>query len=145
MDALARLEALDAIRRLIAIYAQLLDSRRFDEWGRLFTEDATFLVWGRTYSGRDEIVRELGGMQPDGVQGKHALLQPVIDLEAPDRARAWTDMSVMTQPPEGIVTATIGRYHDELVVRDGRWHFAQRAIVMAGESEPDGVAPSPSR
>ena len=35
---------LEAIRRLIAIYGQLLDSKRFREWGELFTEDAVFRV-----------------------------------------------------------------------------------------------------
>ena len=119
--------------------------RRFAEWAALFTEGGRFLVWGECYEGRATIEREIGGMQPPGVPGKHALLQPVIDFEGPEHARAWTDMSVMTQPAEGIVTATIGRYHDELVRRDGTWFFEQRAIVMAGESVPEGVAPSPAR
>jgi 3-phenylpropionate/cinnamic acid dioxygenase small subunit len=142
-ERLERLEASEAIRRLIALYAQLLDSRRLEEWGALFAEDAVFRVWGRTYRGRTEIERELGGMQRPDMPGKHALLQPVIDLEGLDRARAWTDMSVLVQGPDGIATATIGRYHDELVRHDGRWRFASRAIVMAGEAEPEGVARSP--
>jgi len=140
------LEAHEAIRRLIAIYAQLLDSRRFDEWGELFSVDATFLVWGRCYRGREEIQREIAGMQSADHPGKHALLQPVIDLAGDDRARAWTDMSVMTTTDGGIEVATIGRYHDEVVrdPSDGRWRFASRTIVMAGEPLPEGVAPAPA-
>ena len=140
------MEDYEAIRRLIAIYAQLLDSRRFDEWGELFRADATFLVWGRKYRGRDEILREIAGMQPADHPGKHALLQPVMDLMGEGRALAWTDMSVMTTTDRGIEVATIGLYHDELV-RDssgGRWRFASRAIVMAGEPLPEGVAPAPA-
>ena len=35
---------LEAIRRVIAIYGQLLDSKRLAEWGELFAEDAVFRV-----------------------------------------------------------------------------------------------------
>ena len=136
----------EAVRRLVAIYAQLLDSLRFDEWGELFRVDATFLVWGRETRGREEILREIAGMQPADRPGKHALLQPVIDLVHEGRALVWTDMSVMTTTAQGIEVATIGRYHDE-VARDpsgGRWRFVSRAIVMAGEPLPEGVAPAPA-
>jgi 3-phenylpropionate/cinnamic acid dioxygenase small subunit len=140
-----RLEACEAIRRLISLYAMLLDTHRFDDWGRLFSEDGVFRVWDRRYEGRSEIQREICGMQRPGVPGKHVLLQPVIDLAGPDRARAWTDMSAMTTTDAGIVSATIGCYHDELVRIDGRWHFASRTLVMAGEAVPDDVAPAPAR
>ena len=52
---MADLESLEAIRRLTAIYAQLLDSRRIAEWGELFTRDAVYEVYGKTLRGRDEI------------------------------------------------------------------------------------------
>lgn len=136
------LETHEAIRRLIAIYAQLLDSGRLEEWGELFTPDATFEVWGKTLRGRAEIVSAIGGMQPE-LPGKHVCLQPVIDLLGPERARAWTDLSAFASSKDGISVATIGRYHDELVLQAGRWRFARRAVVMAGEAIPAGVAPSP--
>jgi uncharacterized protein (TIGR02246 family) len=137
------LEALESIRRLIAIYAQLLDSGRIAEWGELFTRDAVFQVWGKTYRGRAEIVSGIGGMQPE-IPGKHVCLAPVIDLLGSDHARAWTDLSAFATAQEGIRIATIGRYHDELVREDGRWRFARRTVVMAGEALPPETAPSPA-
>ena len=137
------LEDYEAIRRLMAIYAQLLDSKRIAEWGQLFTEDAVFSVWGQTWRGRAAIEAGIGGMQPE-LPGKHVILTPVIDLKAPDRALAWTDLSAFSSAKEGISVATIGRYHDELVKQAGRWRIARRIVVMAGESTPDGVAPSPA-
>jgi uncharacterized protein (TIGR02246 family) len=138
------LETLEAIRRLMAIYAQLLDSKRIDEWGELFTEDAVFAVWGQTWRGRAAIVAGIGGMQPD-FPGKHVILTPVIDLLGPDRARVWTDLSAFSTGKDGAISiATIGRYHDEVVKQGGRWRYAQRIVVMAGEKLPDGVAPSPA-
>jgi uncharacterized protein (TIGR02246 family) len=145
---MADLEALEAIRRLMAIYAQLLDSKRIAEWGELFAEDAVFQVWGQTWRGREAIAAGIGGMQPDS-PGKHVILTPVVDLLGPDRARAWTDLSAFSSAVdlEGRQTfsiATIGRYHDELVRQDGRWRFARRVVVMAGEPTPEGVAPAPA-
>ncbi len=133
----------EGVRRLIALYGQLLDSKRFEEWGELFTRDARFEVWGRTYRGRDEIVREIGGMQPEA-PGKHVVLQPVIDFEAADRCRAWTDLIALASSAQGVAIATIGRYHDRIVREGGRWRFAARTIVMGGEAVPEGADPSPA-
>lgn len=139
------LHALEEIRRLLAIYGQLLDSKRIDEWSELFTDDAVFAVWGQTWRGRAAIAEGIGGMQPD-TPGKHVVLAPVIDLLGPDHARAWTDLSAFASAKDGSITiATIGRYHDELVRQGGRWRFARRVVVMAGEATPEGVAPSPAR
>lgn len=137
----------EAIRRLVALYGQLLDSGRLEDWGRLFTEDAVFRVFGETYRGRQTIVGEIGGMQPEA-PGKHVVLQPVIDLDPddPDRALCWTDLCALATTDAGISIATIGRYHDRLVRDpvDARWRFAERVIVMGGEAVPDGVEPSPA-
>jgi len=136
---------LEAIRRLIALYGQLLDSKRLDDWGELFVEDAVFRVWDRTYKGRAEIQREIGGMQPER-PGKHVILQPVIDLDDKRHARAWTDLTAFsTEEDNSISIATIGRYHDRLERsdKDERWRFRQRVLVMEGEEVPGDVDPSP--
>jgi hypothetical protein len=137
----------EQIRRLVALYAQLLDSGRLADWGELFSAEGTLSVYGRTYRGRDEIVREIGGMQPGPDRPvKHLLLQPVIDLVERDRALAWTDMTVFaTGPDRQMSIATMGRYHDRLLRVDGRWRFGERVLVFAGEPLPEGVAPVPAR
>lgn len=127
----------------MAIYAQLLDSKRIAEWGQLFSEDAVFEVWGQQWRGRAAIEAGIGGMQPP-LPGKHVILTPVVDLQGPDRALAWTDLSAFATTEQGISIATIGRYHDELVREGGRWRFKRRTVVMAGEKLPEGVAPSPA-
>ncbi len=135
----------ESIRRLIALYGQLLDSKRFEDWGDLFTPNARFLVWGRIHEGREAILREIGGIQPD-IPGKHLVLQPVIDLEDARHAHCWTDLCALATIGKEIRVATIGRYHDRLVKADddGRWRFTERALVMGGEAVPDGVLPIPS-
>ena len=141
------LEDVERIRRLVALYGQLLDAGRLAEWGDLFTQDATFAVYGRTYRGRDEIVREIGAMQPPRDRPvKHLLLAPVVDLAGDGTALAWTDMTVYATGPERqIAIATMGCYHDRLVREDDLWRFRERVLVFAGQSLPPGVAPGPSR
>lgn len=133
----------EAIRRLIALYPQLLDAKRLAEWGDLFAEDAIFDVFGRTLSGRAEIVREIGAMQP-AAPLKHAVFAPIIELDGVDRARAWTDFATFASGPAGISVANFATYHDQLAKRDGRWQIAHRTIVSAGEPPPAGVGPVPS-
>ena len=138
---------LEGIRRLVALYGPLLDAGRLDEWGELFTRDAVFSVYGRTYRGREEIVREIGGMQPpSGRPVKHLLLAPVVDFAGADAALAWTDMTVYaTGEDRRISIATMGRYHDRLARDEGRWRFRERILVFAGEALPPGVLPGPGR
>ena len=134
-----------AIQRLLALYAQLLDSGRLQDWGGLFTEEAEFRVSGSVLRGRSEIVREIGGMQPD-TPVKHVALPAVIDLLDATHARSWTDFSALSTAGGTIQPAAIGRYHDELVKDpgDGRWRFGRRVIVMGGEAVPDDVEPTPA-
>jgi uncharacterized protein (TIGR02246 family) len=133
---------LEAIRRLIALYPQLLDAKRLEEWGGLFAEDAVFDVFGRRLVGRAEIVREVGAMQP-AAPLKHAVFAPIVELDAPDRARSWTDFATFAQGEAGIAIANFATYHDLLAKRDRRWRIAHRTIVSAGEKPPAHVGPVP--
>ena len=143
MDRLAKLEATEGIRRLIALYAQLLDSHRYDEWGQLFSEDAEFSVGPLTYRGRAEIQREICGMMRPEIATKHMLVQPVIEFEGPTRALAWTDMAGLATDEAGIARANLSPYHDRLVFEEECWRFAARALLIAGDELPAGVAQSP--
>lgn len=140
-------EDLERIRRLVALYGPLLDSGRLAEWGELFTRDAVFSVYGRSYRGREEIVREIGALQPPPDRPvKHLLLAPVVDLAGDGTALAWTDMTVYATGADGrVAIATMGRYHDRLVRADDLWRFRERVLVFAGEPLPEGVVPLPSR
>jgi 3-phenylpropionate/cinnamic acid dioxygenase small subunit len=135
-----------AIHRLMAVYSQLLDDGRFDEWAELFTADAVFSVWGTAYTGRDAIRDGIGGMQPEH-PGKHVAFATVVDLDG-ERARAWTDFVTLADVGPGewgrsYSVATAARYYDQLVRDGGRWRFARRDIRMAGTPQPDGAIATP--
>ena len=133
---------LEAIRRLIARYPQLLDAKRLEDWGRLFAEDAVFDVFGRRLEGRATIVREIGAMQP-ATPLKHAVFAPVIELDDVNRARAWTDFATFVQGDAAITIANFATYYDRLVKQDGHWRIAHRTIVSPGDPPPPDVGDVP--
>jgi uncharacterized protein (TIGR02246 family) len=123
------------IQRTLALYCQLCDDGRFDEWADLFTEDTRFTVLGRTHAGRDDVKAWIAKAQAPEQRGKHFLGQSVVDV-APngDTATGVTDYTFVTRTPEGGYAITsAGRYHDTLVKGDdGRWRFSSREIRFLG-------------
>jgi uncharacterized protein (TIGR02246 family) len=133
-----------AIARVIALYSQLVDSKRFDEWADLFTENARFVARGHAFEGRDTIVSTISSMMASAVT-KHLVGPPVVDVDG-DRAHAWTDLTTFTGGADGIGIATIGRYYDDFERgADGRWRLSSRVLVLTGEVAPDDVTAAPAR
>ena len=135
-----------SIRRTIALYGPLLDDRRFDEWGRLFAEDAVWAVTGSTFAGRREIVEGVSTMQPP-MKGlvRHLSLAPIVEIEEPQRALAWTEFCVMARSglDEPWDVVSVGRYCDELDQVGDLWLFRQRVGDFA-PGEPPAVRFEPT-
>ena len=132
------------IRRIIALYGQLLDDRRFDEWADLFLSDA--IVMG--YAGRDAFLKGIAGIQPP-TPTKHIACSTIIDL-AVDSAYAWTDAIALVDiggGPNGSQSYAQFplRYYDEFVRADGRWRIARRDSVLPGAPLPSGARRTPAR
>jgi 3-phenylpropionate/cinnamic acid dioxygenase small subunit len=130
-DATSRL---DGIRDVLARYCQLCDDGRFDEWARLFTDDATFSVMGETRHGPADIQAFIEAGMPPEVRGKHMCANTVIDLdESGASADAATDFVFVGRVAGKLAITQAGRYLDRLVrVGDG-WRFASREIVFLGD------------
>src|SRR4051794_21139642 len=147
-DALAELRARDAIGRLLSLYGQLLDDLRLEEWGQLFTEDAVWRLPSVTFTGRRQIVEGVGAMEPDQAGlVKHLTFPPAIDFESPTRARVWADQAALTSHSDGWLVAAAGRYHDVVVLDEGRWRFASRDADVRwppGSHALADVVPAPS-
>jgi len=133
-----QIESHEAIRRLIALYCQLCDDGRFEEWAELFTEDATFTVMGGTHTGRPALREFMLAAQPPEARGKHATFEPVIEVSG-DQARAWTDYLFVGRVGDGgrLGVTSVGRYHDHLRREHGTWRIAAREIVFMGEPTDD--------
>jgi hypothetical protein len=133
-------EAAALIARAIALYGQLADDLRFDTWGELFTEDAVLAMPGRTFEGREAIVREVRAMEsktPGLV--RRLYFTPVIEFDSATSARSWTDFMVTSRVGDDRrwEVRTVGRYSDELVESGDRWLFARRVCDYDPINKPD--------
>ena len=120
----------DAIRELMARYAQALDAGRFAEVASLFAEEG---VWTTTYGtarGRSEIAAMFERVVPkkgEGPQRKHYITNIIVTL-AGDTAQAVSDYLVVRESERGLLPVMGGTYRDAFVKRAGVWQFARKEL-----------------
>lgn len=107
-----------AIRQLIARYALSLDAGDIDECVGLFTSDAEFLVYGRSFEGHEGI----GGMFREAPRGLHLTGVSRIDVDG-DTATARSQVLFVRA---GTMQLRPALYDDELVCDGGDWLFRRR-------------------
>jgi ketosteroid isomerase-like protein len=134
----ARLLDRQAIEQLLAgDYPHALDTRNFDAYAALFTEDGELTLQGNTAKGRAAI-KEFVGALPAEPRVVHPInnLSYTIDGDTAKGGAYWQDVGLVNGAP-GILIA--GRYEDTLRKVDGAWRIATRSIVI--EFAPPGTAP----
>jgi uncharacterized protein (TIGR02246 family) len=126
-----------AIRELIAAYALALDARDIDGCVQLFTADAQFLVYGRSFDGHEGIRR----MFQDAPHGLHLTGVSRIDVRG-DTATARSQVLFVRSADLHLRPAL---YDDELVRRateGAQWCFQRRRcqfVTSRGLSDsPEG-------
>ena len=120
-----------AIRNLLAHYCVLLDLDDVEGWVGLFTPDATYLVYGRTFVGHDGLRKMMSGA-PGGL---HLGGPPAIDPIDADHARTMQNL-LFIERTTGEMRRSL--YDDELVRTPDGWRIASRRcrfIVAAGLSD----------
>ena len=126
-----------AIRELIAGYALALDAGDIDGCLKLFTDDAEFLVYGRSFAGSDGI----GKMFRDAPRGLHLTGVSRINVRD-DTATARSQVLFVRA---GDLHLRPALYDDELIRVDGHWLFQWRRcrfITSAGLADSPEVPPS---
>jgi SnoaL-like domain len=110
--------AMESIRQLKARYCRLLDTKRWDEWGELFTVDA-HLQYGPDDSdvvdGRAAIVRHVSSVL-DGAVTVHQVTMPEIEVLGAGQARATWAMFDYTESARGYTDQLAS---GEVAARDG--------------------------
>jgi uncharacterized protein (TIGR02246 family) len=119
-----------AIRDLLACYALALDTDDIDRCLDLFTVDGEFVVFGREFSGRDEI----RAMLESAPRGLHLTGVSSIDVSG-DTATARSQVLLVEA---GTMHLRPALFDDELS-RDGRrWRFRRRRCrFITGEGLAD--------
>jgi hypothetical protein len=124
-----------AIVDLLARYCLTLDADDVAGWVDLFTPDARYEVYGRSFDGHEGLLR----MIAEAPGGLHLGGPPVIEMTGPDRAKTWRNLLFVdrrTREPRSAV------YVDELRRTPAGWRIAHcrcRFIVADGLGDrPDG-------
>ncbi len=107
-----------AIRELLAGYALALDAGDVDGCLALFTPDAEFMVYGRSFVGHEGI----GKMFRDAPRGLH--LTGVSRIDARDDIATARSQVLFVRA--GDLHLRPALYDDELVHTNGRWRFRRR-------------------
>jgi uncharacterized protein (TIGR02246 family) len=133
----ARLADRQAIEQLIAgTYPNALDTRDFDAYAALYTEDGELSLQGNTVKGRAAI-KEFVAALPAEPRVIHPItnLSYAVDGDTATGGAYWQDVGLVNGSP-GVVIA--GRYEDTLRKVNGQWQIAKRSIVI--EFAPPGTA-----
>jgi len=118
----------EAITRLVAEYCHRLDDGEWDEFERLWVDDAELVIRGETTRGRDAVRRAVESTQPPERRGRHLAVNLEVDIDG-DEATGLCDFQFWVRDREGgLKLAFLGRYHDRMVRTDGGWRFARREI-----------------
>lgn len=124
-----------AITQLLARYCITLDLDDVDGWVALFTPDARYEVFGRTFEGHEGL-RKMAHVAPGGL---HLGGPPVIEMQGPDRAKTMQNLLFVER------TSDVSRYavyHDELHRTSEGWRIAKRRCQFI---VPEGLADRPAQ
>jgi uncharacterized protein (TIGR02246 family) len=126
-----------AIRAVIADYALALDAEDIQGCVQLFTSDAEFLVYGRSFAGHEGI----GKMFRDAPRGLH--LTGVSHIHVRDDTATVRSQVLFVRA--GDLHLRPALYDDELIRDGGRWRFQRRRcqfITSHGLSDSPEVTSS---
>jgi hypothetical protein len=115
----------DGIRRTIASYCRLFDSKQWYELGKIFTEDATVTSRRGTVNGRAEVIRDLKGALGEDYHGTLFTSNIVITVDG-GTARADSDFLGV----EDNKILAVGTYADILVKSGDSWLLASKKIRL---------------
>jgi hypothetical protein len=123
---------IEAIKQLKARYFRLLDTKQWDEWRDVFTEDFYGKYTGPhpdiEFHGRDEIVDSNAAVLRDAVTTHHGLA-PEIEITGLNSAKGvWAMYDHVDMP--GQKFNGYGHYHEDYrKCEDGKWRIAKTRLT----------------
>lgn len=137
MDDPTALLEIQAIKQLKARYCRYLDTKDWEAWRDVFTDDFvsdTAEAGGKVIIGADEFVAfirtTLGKSSQPTVHQVHA---PEIELTSPTTARGvWALEDVVRLAP-GLNLNGYGHYHETYVKIDGQWRIKTSKLTRLRE------------
>lgn len=124
------LDEIEAIKRLKARYFRLMDTKQWDQWGDVFTEDAHLAASpdpNETFHGRADIVKRVSAVLRDARTVHHGHM-PEIELTGPDTATGIWAMYDFVDMPQ-LVLHGWGHYHEEYAKQGGVWRIRRSRLT----------------
>ena len=124
------LDEIEAIKRLKARYFRLMDTKQWEAWADVFTEDAIVAASPRpdeTYHGRDDIVRSVSRALREATTVHHGHM-PEIELTGADTATGIWAMYDFVDMPQ-LVLHGWGHYHEEYAKQNGAWRIRRLRLT----------------
>ncbi|HMD45726.1 MAG TPA: nuclear transport factor 2 family protein [Acidimicrobiales bacterium] len=120
---------IETIRVLKAQYFRLMDTKRWDEWGDVFTEDAVMGTGERTIEGREAIVTFVSRLLGDHVTVHHGHMPEITITGEKTATGIWSMYDRVELPaPNGI--EGYGHYEEEYRRGDdGRWRISSLVLT----------------
>lgn len=129
-----QLVEIEQIKQLKARYFRLMDTKQWQEWTRVFTEDAV-LQWGpaeaNVFNGRDEIVKGVSHVLREATTCHHGHM-PEIEIEGADRARGLWAMYDYVETPQYVLNG-FGHYREEYRKVAGAWRIHRLQLTRLRE------------
>lgn len=126
----AALLEVEAIKQLKARYFRLMDTKQWEAWGEVFSDDAR-LQWGESQadsaSGRANIVSAVSRAIDSAVTCHHGHM-PEIELVSEERATGVWAMYDLVDHPEFRLEGC-GHYSEEYVKVAGEWKIQRSRLT----------------
>ena len=128
---MGNLEEIEAIRQLKARYFRLMDSKDWEGWRRLFTDDIAVYLRQRTeptVTGADAFVAYVKGRLKDHVTVHHGHTAE-IEITSPTTAQGIWAMADYVEQDSGQIRLGNGHYYENYRKESGVWRIAQLQLV----------------
>jgi SnoaL-like domain len=119
------MNAEDGIRRSLAQYCQLFDSKQWESLGEIFAEDASITSRRGTFRSRGEVVRDLQHAMTGDYHGTLFTSNSLIAVDG-DTASAFSDFMEV----EDNKILAVGTYADTFVRSGDVWLFTSKEIRL---------------
>ena len=119
-----------AIAQVKAAYCRLLDTKDWEGWSQLFTDDVEVDVrgsGGTLEKGRDAFVASVRA-SIETTKTCHQVHSPEIVIDG-DSAKAIWAMQDRLIWDDGRTMTGYGHYHEHYVKQDGRWRIARQKLT----------------
>ncbi|WP_419918012.1 nuclear transport factor 2 family protein [Candidatus Poriferisocius sp.] len=133
LERIARLEATEAIRNLVARYGMAVDDRDLDAVAEMFTQDAVFRHGDGAVvnEGRQAIVDFYADRLSSFGATYHYPHSHLVELDSHHTGLASGTVAAHAEMAIGGRTFITGlRYYDRYRLDGGQWRFSERSIAM---------------